>query len=249
MSIGIGVRQDLEKFIVRAYCDGTDFIGTDIHRDITVPSGRTGFGDMIQEISNLYHRTKKAAILCPSLNPAYQDFLNMLDMTDREYLWNPDTEKYNLYVDICKTNEQLALRSGRKLVMPHPNTDDYVKMAKERFVDPESETFYEPYVTYQSKPRATKCEYGRKHVQDAYLAKIKSYGIQAVDVDGLEELGIPTLAWIIDNAVAHVGIDSGMTHFALTVKDKNDVKIIVPEDRITGVSYRWINRGYGVELV
>lgn len=249
MSIAIGVRPDLEKFIVRAYCDGTDFIGTDIHRDRFTPSGRTGFGDMIQEVSNLYHRTKKAAILCPSLNPAYQDFTNMLDMSDREYLWNPDTEKYNLYTDICKTNEQLALRSGRSLVMPHPNTDDYVKMVKERFVDPEEETFYKPYVTYQSKPRATKCQYGRKHVQDAYLAKIKSYGVQAVDVDGLEELGMSKLAWIIDNAIAHVGIDSGMTHFALTVKNKGDVKIIVPEDRITGVSYRWINKGYDVELV
>ena len=249
MSIGFGIRPDLEKFIVRAYCDGTDFIGTDIHRDKSTPSGRNGFGDMIQEISNLYHRTKKAAILCPSLNPAYKDFTNMLDMTDREYLWNPDTEKYNLYTDICKTNEQLALRSERSLVMPHPNTDDYVKMVKERFVDPEEETFYKPYVTYQSKPRATKCQYGRKHVQDAYLAKIKSYGVQAVDVDGLEELGIPKLAWIIDNAIAHVGIDSGMTHFALTVKNKGDVKIIVPEDRITGVSYRWINKEYNVELV
>jgi len=249
MTIAVSERPDLEKFIVRAYCDGTDFIGTDIHKDKFTESGRTGFGDMIQEISNLYHRTKKASILCPSLNPAYQDFTDMLDMTDREYLWNPDTEKYNLYKDICKTNEQLALRSGRSLVMPHPDTDDYVKMVKERFVDPEEETFYKPYVTYQSKPRSTKCEYGRKHVQNAYLEKIKSYGVPAVDVDGLEELGITKLAWIIDNAIAHVGIDSGMTHFALTIKNKVDVKIIVPEDKITGVSYRWINKGYNVELV
>ena len=40
-----------------------------------------------------------------------------------------------------------------------------------------------------------------------------------------------------------------MSHYALTIKDKKDVHIYVPEDRITGVTYRWLKYGYNVKLM
>jgi hypothetical protein len=64
-----------------------------------------------------------------------------------------------------------------------------------------------------------------------------------------EKLGPAKVAYIISKAKFHIGIDSGMSHFALTIKNKEDVHIYVPKDRQTSVTYRWINKGYNVELI
>lgn len=242
----------LRHFITRAFTDGKDFIGSDIHRPAGENAGRNGFGDMICEVSNLIAQTNKADILhfgvgkSPfSQNIAYRDFIKLIDMSGKNYKWINDPMQYEQWRVQSNSNEQLCKLSERELLNCQPD-HPYVKLDPNKFSKEKLEL--KEYVTYQSNPFSKKCKYDRPHVQKEYVRKIKERGIPAVDIGGLEDAGLPTIAAIVKNSVAHVGIDSGMTHFALCIKDKKDVDIVVPEDRISAVSYRWIEQKYNVAL-
>jgi hypothetical protein len=232
------------NFVCRAFSDGTDFIGTDKFRPAGRDATRVGFGDMISEISNAYAQTKKANIRVTSgvfKNAAYDEFMSLVDMDGREYNWHYNPAHF------CNSNEDLERTTGSKLLMCYPDYP-YIRLVKERFRSVSN--LPEKYVTYQSKPLAQKCEYHRPHVEQAYKRIRESYGVECFDIHNLHnQYSTAQIAYIIDNAIAHVGVDSGMTHFALCIKEKQDVHIVVPEDRITGVSRRWIDQGYKVELV
>ena len=245
--------EKMKKFITRAYTDGTDFIGSDIFRAAGIKAGRNGFGDMICEVSNLIAQAKEAEILHAGRgagsycqNMGFVDFIKLVDLTERKYKWIHDSKQYNKLLTVSKNNEELCKHSGRELLHCYPE-NPYVSLDASKFI--EQDLGISEYVTYQGNPFSKKCGYDRPHMQEAYSNKIKERGIPAVDVGGLEKAGLPAIAGIIKNAVAHVGIDSGMTHFALCVRDKKDVDIVVPSDRISGVSYRWINQGYNVNLI
>ena len=235
-----------EKFITRAWADGTDFIGTDLHREKNKRAGRRGFGDMICEVSNLYAQSKDAEVLCPFLHSGHKKFCSMIDMKDRKYFWSPNGSKHNHYISMSKDNESLCNFSESKLLHCYPDYD-YVKLDESKFL--ETEIPKGDYITCQSKPNAKKCNYERTHIQKALKQFKKQFGMEIIEVGGKESLGMEKIAYLIKHSKYFVGIDSGMTHFANTVKEKSDVHIVVPEDRITGVSWRWINQGYNVKLV
>jgi hypothetical protein len=236
----------LDKFITRAWGDGTDFIGTDLFRPTTGKAMRTGFGDLICEFSNLYAQTSKASVLTNATHAALSHFASLVDLSGRKYDWIENRPLHTQYVNQSTDNESLCEVSGMKLLHCYPDYE-YVQLDKSKFDTTDIPEGH--YGTYQSKGISGKCSYDRPHIQK-YIDKVKrDLDIPFVDVANLQHLGLAKVAYIIDNAMVHVGIDSGMTHFAHTIKLKDDVIIIVPEDRITGVSYRWLNHGFRVELV
>ena len=245
------------KFITRGFADGTDFIGTDDFYPKTKKAGRGGFGDMICEFSNLYAQTNKADVAMfdhgknrGTLHPAYRDFMSLVDMKGRDYNWECEKSVKTwekITGNKCKTNDHLCEASERNLLMPYPDYP-YVRLRKNRFEVVKN--LPNRYITYQSKALSGKCQYDRPHVDKEYKRIRDSYGVECFDIHGKHnKYTTAQIAYIIDNAVSHVGIDSGMTHFALCIKKKENVHIVVPKDKITGVSYRWINQGYKVELV
>ena len=245
----------MKKYITRAFTDGTDFIGADMFRPAGFKAGRNGFGDMICEVSNLCAQSESAEILhygvgteSYSQNMAYKNFIKLVDLSGRKYEWVSDRDTFDAAVDACDSNESICKHTERELLHCYPD-HPYVKLDKSKFAAPQDLGLEGGYVTYQSNPFSRKCGYDRPHMQKAYMHMIKERKLPAIDVGGLEQAGLPVIASILENAVAHIGIDSGMTHFALCVKDKKDVDIVVPEDRISGVAYRWIEQGYNVTLV
>jgi len=236
----------VDKFITRCWGDGTDFIDTDLFRSTTGKAARSGLGDMIGEFSNLYAQSTNATILTDKTHVALADFTKLVDMDGRSYYWEVNKPKYNLYAAQSTDNESLSDVSQMKILFCY-NDFDYVRLVKSRFV--KTDIPDQPYGTFQKKGISKKCGYDRPHVQRAIQEKIQSYNMPFINVDGLEKLGLAKIAYILDNAQVHVGIDSGMTHLANTIKDKNQIDIIVPKDRITGVSYRWINNDFRVSLI
>lgn len=233
--------------IARAWGDGLDFLGTELHRPKNKRAGRRGFGDMICEVSNLcqspfFH--EGGHILVPQLHSAFNTFNSLLPMSTNHWVWESNTQKFNKIVS--KSHDWDSLNKIRSILHCHTEYDDYIKLDKSKFVecndlvDTESE-----YATIQTIPFAQKCNYTKDHIREIQ----SMYDIKIVDIGGNEKLGPLKCAYIINKAKFHIGIDSGMSHFALTVKDKKDVIIHVPEKRITSASYRWIQKGYNVELI
>lgn len=234
------------KLIARAWGDGTDFINTELFRPNNIRADRRGLGDMICEVSNLYAQTKEADILIPYIHDALNNFINLLDINERTYTWNVNRKLWNQLVSNSSDNTSLAKVSGRQILHCYPEFD-YVKLDQNKFV--ETEIPKDLYGTIQEIPFAKKCGYDRKHIQEKFQEAQKQYKFPFVSIHGLENLGLAKVAYIIKHAQVHVGIDSGMTHFANTIKNKKDVHIYVPSDRITGVTYRWLKQDYDVRLL
>jgi len=228
------------QYITRAWADGTDFIGTDIERKSNVKAGRRGMGDMICEVSNFY-RTDGGNVLTDGLNPAFHDFCNLFNHNHEKYKWNVDDISFMNLVSKSYDWNSFEGISERKVIHCYPE-GSYVKLDPSKFVQteiPDGE-----YVTVQSKPFAKKCNY----TDEVDKAKAM-YDLPIIEVGGKESLGLAKLAYIIHNAKYHIGIDSGMTHFANCIKEKNDVHIYIPKGRITGVGKRWIDQGYKVNIL
>ena len=97
-------------FITRAFGDGTDFIGTQLHRMKDKPAGRSGFGDMICEVSNLYAQATEGNILTNKLHPGFNRFLKMIDHPHDNYLWDIHPGKFAREIQKCKNwDEQNSL--------------------------------------------------------------------------------------------------------------------------------------------
>lgn len=230
------------KLTARVIADGTDFIGTKVFRPVGVHAGRNGLGDCICELSNLINADyNQASILVPRLHPAFKDLQKLYDLSSK-YEWQIQPAEYN---DLKKfsSHEEIEREKGLKLLPCYPEYSDYAKLNKSQFIKTDIPT--EPYATIQRVPFAKKCLYTKEHIE--YMES--QYNIKIIDVGGREDLGLAKVAYIIDNAQFHIGLDSGMSHYALTIKNKEDVHIYVPEDRITGVTYRWMKYGYNIKLM
>jgi hypothetical protein len=229
------------NFIARVFADGSDFIGTDVHRTEGTKAGRSGLGDCICEISNLYQTHDGSNMLVPNVHGAFAALISMLDQPTT-HNWIIDHAAFNVYAN-SKSQQEVEFKSGRKTLICYPEYDDYIKLDKNKF-EPTPIPAGE-YATIQRRPRNKKSGY----TPDDIKTIESKYDLPLVDVGGQEHLGLNKLAYIIDNARFHVGIDSGMSHFALMVKPKRDVHIYVKQDRVSGVAYRWINKGYRVRYV
>lgn len=235
------------KLMARAWADGLDFIGTNIHRPKNVKAGRVGFGDMICEVSNLCQApyfNQGGTILVPDLHSAFNVFVSMLPCNMDKWTWEVNRSKFNKIK--VQTKDWDSQNSLRTILHCHTEYDDYIKLDKNKFkkcevlVDTDTE-----YATIQRKAFSKKCQYNDNHIKKME----DKYGMKIIEIGGHEKLGPEKCAYILDKAKLHIGIDSGMSHFALTVKDKQDVHIHVPKDRITSATYRWIDKGYNVTLI
>ena len=233
------------NFIVNAFTDGTDFIGQDGFRPIGQRCAPRGFGDMICQISNLNAQTDSGNVLTSYINPAFNIFNSLLLKKHQKHTWINNRAIFEQCVSMASNNEELCKITDRKFLHSYPDYE-YIKLDKSKFINPDgwNEKPFS-YATAQSVPFAQKCKYDLDEIQNIY----KKFGIKIIEVSGKEDLGLLKLAYIIHNAQFHLGIDSGMTHFALTIKDKKDVKIFIPKKRITGVGKRWIDAGGDVTLI
>lgn len=235
------------KLMTRAWADGLDFIGTEVHRPSNVRAGRIGFGDMICEVSNLCQAPyfdEGGEILTTELHPAFPKIISLLPFSIDHWTWITDKAKFNKIVS--NTTDWDSQNKTRSILHCHTEYPDYIKLDKSKFVkcDVLVDTSSE-YATIQRKPNAQKCNYNNDHIK-----KIEDkYSIKIIEIGKNEKLGPAKCAYIIDKAKFHIGIDSGMSHFALTIKNREDVHIHVPKKRITSATYRWIEKGYNVELI
>ena len=236
----------MDKFIARAWGDGTDFIGKDVFRPKTKNAGRNGFGDMICEVSNLYHLSDNAEVLIPQKHNALNNFLTMIDMENKNFLWKVDKGSWDRLKRKSRDNKSLEEVSGRKVLPCYPDYD-YVKILESRML--KTNIPKTPYITIQYTGNAKKNFHDKEKTQNRLREIEKKYGMPTFNLHKKEELGLQKIAYIIKNAELHLGIDSGMTHFAHTIKPKDKVHIVIDEERITGVAYRWINQGYKIDLV
>lgn len=233
--------------MARAWADGFDFLNTKLHRKKNVKAGRRGFGDMICEVSNLCQApyfNDGGNILVPDLHKGFKDFISLLPVDTSHWHWEVNSSKFmNL---VRKTKDWDSQNNLRTILHCHSVYDEYVRLDDNKFIECEDlvDTSTE-YATIQRVPFAQKCNYNKNHIK--YIEN--KYNIKLIEIGGNEKLGPAKVAYIISKAKFHIGIDSGMSHFALTIKNKEDVHIYVPKDRQTSVTYRWINKGYNVELI
>jgi hypothetical protein len=242
-------------FIVNGFLDGTDFLnnkekfasrhGTSWPK-ISKRSAPYGFGDMICQISNLNAMCKESAtILTDRQNVGFHTFNRLINKCQEKYHWNIDKSRYEHLISISNNNITLSELSGCKSLHYYPDFE-YVKLNKSKFIKPDNFDDSVEYATMQTIGSG-RFPFMYDKIENEKL--FKKYNIKLIDVGNKESWGLPKLAWVIDNAKFHLGIDSGMTHFALTIKNKNDVKIFLDKDRITGVGYRWINQKYNVSKI
>jgi hypothetical protein len=231
----------MDQFIVRAKGDGTDFIGTPLYRHIDQPAGRSGMGDMICEMSNLIAQSNRATILADKAHNALNTFCKMAN--GGNYIWDINPVKFRNIARQSKDWHDFQVKANRRVLHCYPDFP-YIRLNEEKFI--KTDIPIGEYATIQRVPFAKKCGYTDSMIQSI----VDRYpGMKIIDVGGKESLGLEKLAYIINNAKFHIGIDSGMSHFAHCIKDKKDVHLYVPKDKITGVTYRWINQGFNVELI
>lgn len=235
------------ELMARAWADGLDFVGTEFHRPANKKAGRRGFGDMICEVSNLCQApyfAEGGTILVPHLHKGFKAFTALLPVDISHWEWKANASQFNKLV--AQTKNWDSQNKLRTILHCHSIYDEYVRLDSNKFEECEKlvDTNTE-YVTIQRTPFAQKCNYTKDHIKQIE----KRYDVKLVEIGGHEKLGPAKVAYIIHKAKFHIGIDSGMTHFALTIKDKQDVHIYVPERKQTSPTYRWINKGYNVTLI
>ena len=233
--------------VVRCWADGLDFVGTSIHRKNNIKAGRSGFGDMICEVSNLCMSPffeEGGSVLAPDYHPAHKKFIDFLSLDLSHWKWISDNGEYNRITK--KSKDWHSLNEIRPILHCHSIYEDYVKLDKDKFIECNDlvDTTTE-YATIQTIPFSRKCQYTQDHIKQME----DQYQLGIIEIGGKEKLGMNKIAYIIDKAKYHIGIDSGMSHFALTIKNKEDVHLYVPEQRQTSVCYRWIKNGYNVKLI
>lgn len=196
---------------------------------------------MICEVNNAY-RHQSAEILTPKLNKGFNQFLALIDRDHSNYKWIENREMFLGFLRRSTDNESLCRVSKRELLMCYPE-GDYIKIRQDRLKETDHP---EKYATIQTPIVSRKRGYDES---TPLLIRDRFKGITLVEVGGRESLGLPRLGYLIKNAKFHIGIDSGMTHFALSIKDKNEVFIHVSKEKKSGVALRWMRDGYNVIMI
>ena len=231
----------MRKFITRCFSDGTDFGRPKSTRENIARAGRSGFGDSICEISNLINTCDEAEIVLPDVHPGAKALLGLYDLTGRNYKL---TDKR--FIDNCVRNsydnESMAEFAGMEFLHCYPEFPRYAKLDPNKFEEtdlPSGDYIATQMISFSRKAKLS--EDAARRIED-------SYGLPVFSVHKREDLGLAKLAYIIANAKYYVGCDSGMTHFANTIKEPDGIHIYIPEGRITGVGQRWISYGYNVSI-
>ena len=76
---------------------------------------------------------------------------------------------------------------------------------------------------------------------------IDSFGLPTINLNNIQKkYSLPQICYLIDNAKYHVGLDSGSTHLALTIKNKEDVFICVNGNYMFQTTEAWILNNYHI---
>jgi hypothetical protein len=200
---------------------------------------------MVATVSNFANGCPaNSKLLVPFINDAYKEFAklcNASDVLDRLVI---DQGRYLSYISKSYDNDTLAQVSGRTVLDNYP-TAPYLTVDKTQLrkctLPPKK------YVTFQYTGVSKRCGY-TTHMIDSILRRwYPNYAY--INIGGRDSMGLATVAYMLEHAEFHVGIDSGLTHFAYCVKDPKDVHVYIPADKQTGVAKRWIEKGYDVRLL
>ena len=224
-----------KEYIIRGFSDGLDYcIERSTKRNIRV-SQHTGFGDAVVALSN----ARGGKILTSALNPAYKQLKKM--MTE-SVIVDQNPTKWNFYVGQSYDNESLKRNSG--MIVSHQYvTDDYMTLNQSKF---KQVAVPDSYITTQTVGASKKARIDNTEELKKF---IKSFGLPVIDLNEAKRYNLNELAYIVSNAKYHVAIDSGTTHFALTIKPQDDVVICLNKDRISSVGKMWIERNYNYEFI
>lgn len=224
-----------KEYIFRGFPDGLDYCIKRSTKQNRRVAQHTGFGDAVVALSN----ARGGKILTASLNPAYKQLKKLMI---ESVLVEQNPTKWNFYVGQSYDNESLERNSGM-IVTPNYVTDDYLSLNPNKFAQvsvPDS------YITTQTVGASKKARIDNTEKLKKF---IKSFGLPVIDLNEAKRYNLNELAYIVNNAKYHVAIDSGTTHFALTIKPKDDVVICLNKDRLTGVGKKWIEKSYNYEFI
>lgn len=234
----------MTDYILRGFSDGTDFFRPISTKATPLVTSPRGFGDMICILNNLFSDPdKNRRLLLPYINEGcleWSKLCNVFEDLGRLYF---DPELYHRYISMSYDNDSLAAVSRLQVLDNYPKAP-YIQIDKSQLC--EYTIPKHKYITYQYTGNSKRCGYTDDMI-DSILSTYSGY--EYVNVGGREGLGLSKLAYIIEHADLHVGIDSGMTHFAYCVKKPKDVHVYIPSDKQTGVAKRWIQMGFDVRLI
>ena len=234
----------MTDYILRGFSDGTDFFRPVSTRSNIHMISPRGFGDMICTLSNLLAEPDSTSrLLLPYINAGYLEWSRLCNITEKLERLDVNLPLYNRYVSMSYDNVSLANASGLQVLDNYPKSE-YIQIDKRRLS--EYSIPKHKYITYQYSGHSKRCGYTNKIIDDI----LSTYsGYEYVDVGGKEGLGLSKIGYAIEHADIHVGIDSGMTHFAYCIKKPKDVHVYIPSDKQTGVAKRWIKMGFDVRLI
>jgi hypothetical protein len=227
------------NYIVRGFSTGIGYMKSlpKSTKENRITQVHTGFGDAIVVISNANGGNLLAQKLCP----AWKKIIELSKNVDINV--TVDEEKYNSFIDKSYDNESLEKISGMKIVNCYVE-DEYLRLDHNKFkvVD----NLPSEFITIQTEGRSKRARIDNREVLQKH---INSYNLPTINMNNMEKWSLEEAAYIISKAKYHVGVDSGSTHFALTIKKKKDVRIMLNPKRLTETGKDWIKNGYSVELL
>jgi hypothetical protein len=200
---------------------------------------------MVATISNFANGCPaNSRLLVPFINNGYKDFAKLCNASNTLDRLVVDQGMYQSYISKSHDNQTLAEVSGRMVLDNYPEAP-YLSVDKTQLrkctLPPKK------YVTFQYTGVSKRCNYTSTMIDSILRRWYPNYAY--INIGGRESMGLATVAYMIEHAEFHVGIDSGLTHLAYCVKDPKDVHVYIPTDRQTGVAKRWIEKGYDVRLI
>ena len=229
----------MTNYIIRGFSDGSMYCKSlpKSSKENPIRLGHRGFGDSIIILSN----SPNGKVLVSEINGDWKEVLRISGRTDIQV--DENRTLYDDYIKKSWDNESLGKVSGMKVINSYV-TGDYIRLDEKHFR--KYPGLPKEYITTQTIGKSKKARIDDPKMLDKY---IKSYGLPIFDLNAMHKIPLSQTAYIIQNAKFHVGIDSGSTHLALTIKNKSDVHICLNPNRLTDVGKKWIEYDYNVKLI
>jgi len=236
----------MNKYICRLWASG-DWFRPPSNKNKPVRVNHKGFGDMIGEYNSAYSRGP-GTIITDYINPALDEFLDVVDNIAITYKQDKELlEEIAKYSWDNKSAEEYASKIFDEPV--HCVTPVVTKSDGEYYlkVVPKSIPLDRPenYITVAFDSNVRRSRISKTMINN--ITKNKN----VIDVGRThwahnEKDTIKILAYLIYHSDHFIGLDSGMSHFALMLKNDEDITIYTNKNKRTGVIQEWINSNINV---
>ena len=230
----------MTNYIIRGFSGGYEYFRGKSTKQNRIPVLHSGFGDAITCLSNLTS-SEPGNLLTAHLNSAYSKLMKMADI--KEWTVTQDESLWEKYVSKSYDNESLEHISNRKCIQTYVEKD-YIKLNPEYFKKVKG--LPEEFITVQTSGFSKRARIDNPETLDSF---IKSYNLPVINMNEMHKRPLEESAYIVSRAKYHVGVDSGSTHFALTIKDRSDVHICLNPKRLSEQGHFWIYYNYNVKLL